>query len=176
MLGVPFVDRSLRIPGTLVNFSFQAGIQTVRLVEHLIIEINRSGVLVFSGKIPVAIDVGRVRIIVSENRVGDPADPDIALIMFPVFDLFRSGDDCAQRFCAPVSDPRVFFACAPGIDIFPVDAGSYQHFIARMCRLCGVIDKPERSFFCAVAIPAGSCIYIDDHFASPFPVFSYVRL
>ena len=114
-------------------------------------------------KIPVAVNISGIWIVIAEYSVVDPAHPYISLIRFPVFHFFRSGDHSAQRLCAAVGDPGVFRSGVRRGYILTVHAGSHHNFVSRFCRLRCVIDVSERHFFCAVPVAGGFCINIDDH-------------
>lgn len=105
---VPFIDGSLRLPGAFVDFAFDTCIHTVCLIHHFIVQINRAGVFAAARKIPVAVNISGIWIVIAEYSVVDPAHPYISLIRFPVFHFLRSGDHSAQRLCAAVGDPGVF--------------------------------------------------------------------
>ena len=92
LFGIPFVNGSLRFPGTAVDVTTDTFLQGFRLVHHPVVEIDGSGVPAASGKVPVAVHIGGVGVIISENGVVNPADPYGALIGFPVFHRFRAGD------------------------------------------------------------------------------------
>ena len=163
LFGIPFVNGSLRFPGTAVDVTTDTFLQGFRLVHHPVVEIDGSGVPAASGKVPVAVHIGGVGVIISENGVVNPADPYGTLIGFPVFHRFRAGDHRPQRRRAAVGDPGVFGSRVTGIHIFPVDAGRHQHFIAGPGRLGGIVDPAKGHLAGPVTAAGGILVNIDLH-------------
>ena len=163
LLGIPFIDRSFRLPGILVHLALKTVFQAVCLVQHLIVEIDCAGMFVPAGKIPVSVDIGCIRIIFSENGIGDPADPYISFVWLPLFHFLCAGDHSAQGLRTPVNNPVFFRSGVKRIHIFPVNAGRHQDFIPGHSHLRRVINLSERHFFCAVAVPSGIGVNINSH-------------
>ena len=171
LFGVPFKHRSFRLPGAGIHFALDAGVQTFRLIHHLIIEIDGAGMFAASGEIPVAVDIGRIGVIIAKNRVINPADPYISLIRRPALDLFSAGNHSAQRLGAAVGNPCIFGTGVFGVYILAVDARRNQDFIAGLCDFGGIVDMLKGHLLGAVAIAAGFRVDINFHIHPPFLLF-----
>ena len=163
LLGVPLVDGGFRLPGALVHFALCALFDAGGLVQHFIVEIDRAGVLAAPGKIPVAVDIGRVGVVGTEHTVGDTADPDIALVGLPVLDFLGAGDDGAQRFDAAVGDAGILGTGMVRVDVFAVHAGGDENFVAGLRHAGRLLDALERPLFAAVAGAGRFGVYIILH-------------
>ena len=92
LLRIPLIDGPFLLPGRFINLSLDTLFQRFCLIQLAAIQINRSCMPDYRRKVPVTANIGRIGIITAEHPVIDTADPDIALIMLPVFHLLRSGD------------------------------------------------------------------------------------
>ena len=167
LFGVPFIHGGFRFPGALPDFSFQTCLQAFRFVEHLIVQIYRSGVFASACKVPVTVHISGIRIVAAEQTVSDTADPYIPLIRLPVLHLFRAGDHRPQRFRAAVGNSVFLRSGVQRVHIFPIHARSNKHLIPCPGDAGRVADVPEWPLFAAVSIPEGSCIHINLHGNSP---------
>ena len=96
--------------------------------------------------IPVAADESGIGVVTAEDPVRNPGKVDVPLVFLPVFDDFGPGDDSFSRLDAAVDNPLFFRAGLLRIDIFAVDAGRYQDFIAGAGDRGGFGDIPEGIF------------------------------
>src|SRR5699024_2901052 len=115
------------------------------------------------GKVPVAVDIGGIGVIIPEHRVLYPADPDVPLIGLPVLYLFRAGDHRPQRFSAAVGNPRLFRPGVSRVYIFAVYPRRNQNLVPRTGYLRGIVDMLKGHLPAAVAVPPGMGVNIDFH-------------
>ena len=178
LLCVPFIYGGFRFPGALPDLSLQTGLQALRFVERLIVQIYGAGVFAPARKIPVTVYISGVRIVAAEQTVSDTANPYISLIRHPALHFLRSGDHRPQRLCAAVCNSLFLRSGMERVHIFPIHARSNQNLISRFSDTCRVTDVPEGPFLAAISVPEGSCININLHGNSPIlseffsPVFS----
>ena len=117
----------------------------------------------FPGEIPVAVNEGRVRIVVAEDRGLNFGCPDAAFERRPIRQRLGAGNLRAQRLRAAVNYPLFFRAGVLGIDIFAVEAGGHQNFVAGFSDPRGVVYLREGLFFGAAAGVFGLSVNVDDH-------------
>ena len=82
---VPLVNGIFRRPAVFVDLAFYALFQRRGLVHRPVVQVNTACVLVRLREIPVAVYQRRIWVVISECAVRYAADPDISLVMLPVF-------------------------------------------------------------------------------------------
>ena len=114
-------------------------------------------------EVPVTADHLGVRVIVSENAVLHPGSPDAAFLLFPAGQRFRACDDGAEWFFGTVHDPGVLASGVPGRDLFPVNSGRDDDFVAGNSNPGRVVNVPEGALFGPVPVALRTCVYIINH-------------
>ena len=152
LLRVPLVNRLLRPPGIRTFLRLQAVLQCLRLVQHPVIQVDRSGVSALSGKVPVAIDIGRIRIVVPEDAIPDMCCPDSSPVLFPALQLLRAGDHRTELFLAPVDNPCVRTSGILRVYILTVYPWRHDDLVSRLRHIRGILDMPKRPVLTAVSL------------------------
>ena len=168
LLRVPFIYRIIRIPADIADLSPHTLFKSGSLIHGLIIQIHTARMLIRPGKIPVAIYKRRIRIVVSEQAVIDPCDPDVSGMLFPGGYAFSSRDDRCQRFGAYITNPFILSSGIPRIYILTIDSRGDQHSISGSCDRSSFIYISERSGKTAVTFSLCVYIYVNIH-----PSFQY---
>ena len=163
LLGVPFIDRILRLPGRRIDRTLAAFLQCQSLIQHPVIQENLSGMLVDRPEIPVALYKGRVRIVFAEHTVVNAAHPHIALIRLPVLDFFGTGNLSCKRLGTLINNSCILASCMSRRYIFPVNAGCNQNRIAGFCQLCSFTDGAKRCLLTSVSVLRCTDIHINIH-------------
>ena len=159
LFGVPLVNGGFRIPTGLGLFSFQAGLYAPGFIERLVVHEDAAGVLRSAGEIPVAVNVGGVGIVVAEDSGFDAGGPDRAFKGFPAGQKLGAGYFRAQRFGTAVGYPLLFRPGVLGIDVFAVEPGEDDNFVAWLGDLRGLVDRLKGFFNRAVS--GGACFGVN---------------
>ena len=163
LASVPFINGPFRLPGGGVNLAPQAFLQGFGFIQLPVVQINRAGMPHQRREVPVPADNGGIGIIPTEHAVVHPADPGIALVRFPIFDLFRAGNQRAQGFLAAVHNARVRLSRKNGVHRFPINARGHDDLIAGPGDSGRVVDPAKGHFPGTAAFPAGGLIHINLH-------------
>ena len=161
LLRVPFITGFFRAPGAGIRFTVQALLQCDGLIHHAVVKIDGSGMAHGRCEVPVAADIGGVRIVRSEYAVAYAQHPHIPLPGNPSFCFFGSGDHSAKRRLGAVGDPVLRRTCIARVHVFPVDAWRDEHFISGSCCRGCVIDVPVWTLLRSVSLTDSIHIYVD---------------
>ena len=113
-------------------------------------------------EIPVAFYGYDIRIEITEDRVIDAGNPDIALVRLPVFYFFTSGNNGTERGLGTVCDAGIFRTCIGRDYVLTVYPVSYYNFISRERDLCRLADSLKRSRLTSVTGCCNTCVNIID--------------
>ena len=165
LLAVPLINRVLRLPRRRVNLARDALLQRLGLIQHPVIQIYGTRMSYGRCKIPVTVNLGRIRVVIAEDSVRNANGPDILipLILLPAFHLFRARNDRTERLLRAVHDSCVFRAASERIHVLSVNTLCHDYFVARHCNSCRIPDALEGACLGAVAFTCRVLIHIINH-------------
>ena len=168
LLGIPGPGRGFLIPGMGIRLRVQAVLQARGLEHHQVVDEDRAGMADDGGKIPVAANHLDIGIPGPEEGVLHPGCPGIALVGRPGLQLLGAGDPGRPGLLAAVGDTGFLCARMHRADVFAVDAGSDDDFVAGEGDFGRVVDVAEGTGLTAVAVAEGIRVDIIDHGFLPF--------
>ena len=114
-------------------------------------------------KIPVSFNLLNIWVVSTEYRIVYPGYISGILILLPVCNNLRSGNDSLQRLLGNIAYSVFFCSCMFGIYIFPVDTRCNYNFVAWLCDVRSILNSLERSFLASVTATCGINVDIDLH-------------
>ncbi len=108
LAGVPLLPRGLRIPAVRAHIAPLTGLQAVCLIQRRIVLPDAPGVLIPLCKEPVAVDIGRIGVVVPKGAVRNPCHVQMLRDLLPVLDGLCPRDHGTQRLCALIGDAGIF--------------------------------------------------------------------
>ena len=151
MFAIPCISRTFRILRIRKSFRMINFLKRFFFIQRLIIQENFTGMVYTTVVIkPVTIDFIYIRIIGTKERVRQHnfPNPFLSFNGFPVRNTFRAFDFYSLSGSCPINNPSgITLSATRWIYPFPVSSGMNSNHIARISKLCGLTDCPERSIY-----------------------------